>query len=67
MPKGFPPSVFVSSTCYNLNQVRADLKHFLDDLGLDPVLSEAPAFPVNPQTSPVENCLRAVKERSDKD
>lgn len=65
MPKGYPPSVFVSSTCYDLNQVRADMKRFLETMGLDPVLSETPAFPVSPQTSPVENCLRAVKERAD--
>ena len=65
MPKGYPPSVFVSSTCFDLNQVRADLKRFLIEMGLDPVLSETPAFPVNPQSGPVENCLRAVKERAD--
>ena len=34
-------------------------------MGFDPVLSETPAFPVSPQISPVENCLRAVKERAD--
>jgi len=50
---------------YDLNQVRADMKCFLEDMGLDPVLSETPAFPVSPQTSPLENCLQAVKERAD--
>ena len=65
MPKGYPPSVFVSSTCYDLNQVRADMKRFLESMGFDPVLSETPAFPVSPQISPVENCLKAVKERAD--
>ncbi|MEO8426597.1 MAG: DUF4062 domain-containing protein [Verrucomicrobiota bacterium] len=57
--------MFVSSTCYDLNKVRADMKRFLENMGLDPVRSETPAFPVSPQTSPVENCLRAVKERAD--
>jgi hypothetical protein len=65
MPRGYPPSVFVSSTCFDLNQVRADLRKFLVEMGVDPVLSETPAFPVNPQNGPVENCLRAVKERAD--
>lgn len=65
MPKGYPPSVFVSSTCYDLNQVRADLRRFFESLGLDPVLSEHPAFPVSPQTSPVDNCIKVVKERTD--
>src|SRR5580692_2391021 len=65
MPKGYAPSVFVSSTCFDLNQIRADLRGFLSDMGFDPILSEAPAFPVNPHISPVENCLRAVKEKAD--
>ena len=65
MPKGYAPSVFVSSTCYDLSQVRADLKRFLESMGLDPVLSETPVFPVSPQIGPVENCLRAVRERAD--
>jgi hypothetical protein len=65
MPKGYPPSVFVSSTCYDLNQVRAEMKRFLESMGLDPVLSETPAFPVSPQISPIENCLQAVKARAD--
>src|ERR1035441_2409668 len=65
MPKGYAPSVFVSSTCYDLSQVRADLKRFLEGMGLDPVLSEMPVFPVSPQIGPVENCLRAVRERAD--
>jgi hypothetical protein len=65
MPEGYEPSVFVSSTCYDLNQVRAELRHFLTGMGLDPVLSETPVFPVSPQINPVENCLRAVRERAD--
>jgi hypothetical protein len=65
MPKGYPPSVFVSSTCYDLNQVRADMRRFLQSMGFDPILSETPAFPVSPQVGPIENCLKAVKERSD--
>lgn len=57
--------MFVSSTCYDLNQVRADMKRFFEGMGLDPILSESPAFPISPQTSPVDNCLQAVKERTD--
>jgi len=41
------------------------MKRFLESMGLDPILSETPAFPVSPQTSPVENCIKAVKERAD--
>lgn len=57
--------MFVSSTCYDLNQVRADMKRFFDGMGLDPILSESPSFPTSPQTSAVDNCLQAVKERTD--
>lgn len=65
MPEGNIPSVFVSSTCFDLSQVRADLRDFLISSGLDPVLSEYNSFPVNPDSSTVENCLEAVKRRAD--
>lgn len=65
MPKGYPPSVFVSSTCYDLNQIRIDLKDFFTEMGLEPILSESSSFPVTPNVSPVDNCLKAVKERAD--
>jgi hypothetical protein len=60
-----PPSVFVSSTCYDLRQIRVDLRDFLAGLGLDPVLSEFASFPVNPDASTLDNCLKAVEQRAD--
>ncbi len=65
MPKGYAPTAFVSSTCYDLSQVRADLKDFLSDLGFEPLLSEISSFPVNPHSTTIENCVNAVKERAD--
>jgi Domain of unknown function (DUF4062) len=65
MPTGYPPSVFVSSTCYDLAQVRSDLRRFVEGLGYEAVISESPAFPVNAQLGPVENCINAVRERTD--
>src|SRR5687768_1322938 len=59
------PSVFVSSTCYDLKQLRADLYQYLENAGLDPVLSEYPTFPVNPDTATVANCRKAVESRAD--
>jgi hypothetical protein len=59
------PSVFVSSTCYDLKQVRADLKSFLESLGLDPVLSEYDDFPIDPGVSNLDNCLKAVEVKAD--
>src|SRR4051812_38429191 len=65
MPTGYPPTVFVSSTCYDLNQLRSDLKDFLEGMGLEPLLSESPAFPVSPELRTIDNCVNAVKERAD--
>lgn len=65
MPKGYPPSVFVSSTCYDLAQIRLDLKRFIEGMGYEAVISESSSFPVNPQATAVENCLSAVRDRAD--
>ena len=65
MPKDHTPSVFVSSTCYDLGQVRAEVKKFLESLGLTPVLSEYSSFPLDPDIGTVENCLKVVDSRAD--
>ena len=65
MPRGFKPSVFVSSTCFDLGQVRADLKQFLESLGYDPILSDFNSFPIDPSHDTVKNCREAVKNRAD--
>lgn len=65
MPKGFKPSIFVSSTCFDLGQVRADIKQFIESLGHEPVLSEHSSFPINPSFDTIKNCREAVKNRAD--
>lgn len=60
-----PPAVFLSSTCYDLKQVRADLKAFIESLGLEPVISEYDSFPIDPGLTAVENCLRTVEAKAD--
>lgn len=66
MDMGRTPTVFVSSTCYDLSQVRYDLKNFIEtQMGFIAVLSEYDSFPLDPNISPQENCIRAVKERAD--
>ena len=60
------PTVFVSSTCYDLKQIRQDLEHFLkDELGFEPMLSETSSFPVDPQLGTIDNCTRNVDEHAD--
>ena len=63
--KGKSPSVFVSSTCYDLKQVRADLKEFIESFNFNAVLSEYNSFPINPDLNAVQNCLESVKESAD--
>ena len=65
MPKGHPTSLFVSSTCYDLLQVRADLADFSRDMGMEPVLSELDSFPVDPSADTITNCLAAIRSRAD--
>jgi hypothetical protein len=66
MSIGRTPTVFVSSTCYDLKQIRADIKDFIEkQLGFDAVLSEYDSFPLDPNIGTVENCIRAVRERAD--
>src|SRR5215218_3100859 len=60
------PAVTVSSTFYDLAQVRADLLHFLqDEVGYRPLLSEYPSFPIDPDADTIENCRRRVERDAD--
>lgn len=65
MSNGSSPSVFVSSTCYDLSQIRQDLKIFIESLGMEPFLSETHTFPVNSDRDAVSNCLSIVKNNAD--
>lgn len=57
--------IFISSTCYDLSQIRQDLKDSIAAMGHIPVMSENKDFPVDPSTSTVENCIMAVKNDAD--
>lgn len=65
MPSIQSPTVFVSSTCYDLGEVRDRLKSFIEDFGFDPMLSEFDSFPVNPLQDTIDNCRKNVEERAD--
>lgn len=58
-------NIFISSTCYDLSQIRADLKDSITDIGHNPILSEDHDFPINPNLSNIENCINAVKNEAD--
>ena len=60
------PVIFVSSTCYDLKQVREDLRDFFEEnYGLQAMLSEFDSFPVDPCIGTFENCLNNVDEYAD--
>ena len=60
------PTVFVSSTCYDLKQVREDIRDFFqDNYGLQIMLSEFDSFPIDPCIGTFENCLKNVDEYAD--
>lgn len=60
------PVVFVSSTCYDLKQVREDLKDFFEsNYGFDAMLSEFDSFPIDPCVGTFENCLNNVDKCAD--
>ena len=58
-------NIFVSSTCYDLSQIRNDIRQCITDMGHTPILSEVHDFPVNPNLTSVENCISAVKNEAD--
>ena len=60
------PKVMVSSTFYDLRQIRADLARFIgDELGYIALLSGLPSFPVNPDLDTVANCRARVEQDAD--
>lgn len=58
-------NVFVSSTCYDLSQLRVDLRDFISNCGHIPVLSEFENFPINPSKKTIDNCISVVKDEAD--
>lgn len=60
------PVVFVSSTCYDLKQVREDLKDFFEEnYGFQTMLSEFDSFPIDPCKGTFENCIENVDKVAD--
>lgn len=54
--------VFISSTCYDLVDLRAELKVVLEDAGLKPVMSdETDHFEISGRADSIETCLANVR------
>lgn len=60
------PAIMVSSTFYDLRQIRKDLHLFIsNELGYIPLISELPSFPVDPDVDTIENCRQKVEREAD--
>ena len=60
------PRVFVSSTFYDLRQIRADLNDFLDSqMGYRALISELDTFPIDPDQDTIENSKKQVRDNAD--
>ena len=57
--------IFISSTCFDLSQIRKDLEEGIRGMGHEPMLSEAKDFPVDPSLTSEENCINAVRNYAD--
>lgn len=57
--------IFLSSTCFDLAAIREDLRSHLIAIGHEPLLSEYPSFPVNPEVDSIANCRKNVCEHTD--
>ncbi len=57
--------IFISSTFFDLEQVRENLRIGITELGHIPILSEHPSFSILPDLDTISNCKRNVKENCD--
>lgn len=63
--KNRPPSVFVSSTMYDLSDLRAEIRQFIEGLGWEAVMAENGSFAIDANQTTVTNSLRNVRENAD--
>lgn len=54
------PKVFLSSTYYDLKQVRADIEKFIKELGYDPVLNEQGNIPYGKEDKLEAYCYKEI-------
>jgi len=59
------PNIFISSTYFDLKQVREDLGAAIRDMGFNDIRSELGTFPIDPNLNTVDNCRRAVDLHAD--
>lgn len=55
------PRIFISSTFYDLRQVRSDLDTFIENLGYDPIRNEEGDIPYGKDEALEEYCYKEIK------
>ena len=58
-------SLAPTSCVTDLRQIRDDLRQFIEGLGYQPLLSEHPSFPIDPDATTIEDCRRRVEQDAD--
>ncbi len=57
------PQIFISSTCYDLNEVRRQLENFIGkELGYEPVMSDTASFKVGKRKNSLDVCFDLIPE-----
>jgi hypothetical protein len=59
---GFSLNVFLSSSCYELRDLRAAVRDWLIETGFNPILSDDGSFPHNAEIPPYAACLKTLEE-----
>ncbi|GHV96511.1 hypothetical protein AGMMS50293_28310 [Spirochaetia bacterium] len=59
------PVIMISSTFYDLKQVRNELHQFVEGMGYESLLSENSTFPIDTDLSTLENCKKKVELYAD--
>jgi hypothetical protein len=53
--------IFLSSTYFDLSQIREDIRATINQMGHEPLLNEYSSFPTLPDLNTIENCKKAVQ------
>lgn len=53
--------IFVSSTCYDLNIVRGQLRSFINTIGYEPVMSDYNDVLYDPRDHTHESCVKEIQ------
>jgi len=56
------PRIFVSSTCYDLQEIRFQLRHFIKEYNYEPVMSEFDDIFYNYESHVQDSCLEEIKK-----